>query len=139
VLSFEPASMLRRFASHAPLAFAAALGASLLRDRTLRQETRAYLRERLAGGRETPAAPELVQIFVEAAHQDRSVGSGLLQHVETYLRKRDVDCYYARTLATDNARALAFYERRGFRRVRELQFCGSRYVLVNKAVRGEPR
>ena len=139
VLSFDPARVLQRFASHAPLAFAAAVGASLLRDRTLRQETCAYLRERMAGDRETPAAPELLQIFVDAAQQDRSVGSGLLQHVEAYLRTRNVDCYYARTLAADNARALGFYERRGFRRVRELHFCGSRYVLMNRTVRGEPR
>ncbi len=139
VLSFAPASVLRRFASHTPLAFAAALARCLIRDRAFRAEAMAYLRERLGGGEETPETPELLQIFVEAAEQNRSVGSALVDRVQALLRQRGVESYYVRTLVNDNARTLNFYRRRGFTPVRELQFCGAAYVLLKKPVPADPR
>jgi len=139
VLSFSPGSVLRRFASHTPLAFAMALARCLIRDRAFRIEAMAYLRERLAGREEVPEAPELLQIFVDGAEQNRSVGSALLDRVQALLRQRGVESYYVRTLVNDNARTINFYQRRGFTPVRQLQFCGAAYVLLKKPVPADPR
>jgi ribosomal protein S18 acetylase RimI-like enzyme len=110
-----------------------------MRDRAFRAEAMAYLREQLDPRHEPPAAPELLQIFVDAAQQNRLIGSALLDRVQAFLRQRGVDSYYARTIAKDNAKTLGFYQRRGFTPVRQLQFCGAAYVLLRKPVPGEPR
>jgi ribosomal protein S18 acetylase RimI-like enzyme len=139
VVSFAPGSVLRRFALHAPLAFVGALARCAIRDRAFRAEAMAYLRERLDIGRGPPETPELLQIFVDAGQQGRSIGSALLDRVQALLRQRGVGSYYARTLVKDNVRTLGFYERRGFTPVRQLQFCGAPYVLLKKPVPDEQR
>jgi GNAT superfamily N-acetyltransferase len=139
VLSFEPGTVLRRFAGRAPFAFGGALAASFLRDSGFRADLMAYAGERLRADREPTPAPELLQIFVDASERNRSVGSRLLARVEAVLEARDADRYYVRTLVEDNTATRAFYARRGFSTVRQLDVCGAQYVLLSKPAPGVRR
>jgi GNAT superfamily N-acetyltransferase len=131
VLSFEPDSMLRRFAAANPIAVGAAAAATFLTDAIFRRELGAYLR---AGGGASMPGPEVLQIFVAAPARGRSIGSQLLERVEAVLRTRGTGGYYVRTLLEDNTATRAFYERRGFTPTREIDFCGTRYLLLSRTV-----
>lgn len=136
VVSDSPETVLRRFRSSAAAAFAVALVRAAIGDGAFRRELRAYLRETIGAPPAAPRAPELTQIFVTPDRQSRSLGSQLLERVETHLRRRGVAAYYARTVVRENEPTLAFYRRRAFVPVDEVRFCGERYVLLKKSLSG---
>jgi GNAT superfamily N-acetyltransferase len=130
VLSFAPTSLLRRFALRSPMAFGVAVLSRFLRDGVFRTELRAYLREQLSGDTAGQGVPELVQIFVDPSERRRSIGSDLLVQVAEAARAHGAAAYQARTLRNGNEQVLEFYMRRGFRREREVRFCGVPYLLL---------
>ena len=132
VVSVSPATILRRFIAHAPLAFGIAVAAAFLRSAPFRREAAAYARERLRSAEAD--GPELVQIFVNDRHQHRSLGSQLLARVERHLAQSGASGYHTRTVMADNERTLAFYRTRGFVLDRELMFCGERYALFTRTI-----
>ena len=133
VLSLSPDSVMRRFITAWPLSFATLAAAAFLRDRTFRRDVRGFLLNR-DNGNASLAMPEVLQIFVAPERQSRHTGTELLDRVEGWLKTNRVSRYCVRTLAERNDATLAFYQRRGFKRVAESTFCGETYRVLEKAV-----
>lgn len=140
VVSFERATVIRRFASDDPGAFVLTLLSTLLRDAAFRRDALAYARETLPGRRRDTEHPELVQIFVAESRRNQRLGTALVHRVERDLCRRGRHDYDVRTLHDDNDPALAFYLHRGFQPVGDLPFCGRRYTVLRKRLQaaGDP-
>lgn len=128
VLSYEPGSVLRRFVSHAPIAFARELGALVVRDAELRQRLVKKLREPAA----EVHAPEVTQIFTDPSHRGHGIGAALLRACEAKLRTARISRYFVHTDRDDNTATIRFYRREGFHSIGESQSFGRAFLVMQK-------
>ncbi len=130
VLSYEPASVLRRFVSHAPIAFARELGKLVLRDAGLRDRLVQKLRERepTTG----PHGPEVTQIFTDQSRRGHGIGAALLRACEAKLRTARISRYFVHTERDDNTAGIRFYRREGFHPIGESRSFGRAFLVMQK-------
>jgi GNAT superfamily N-acetyltransferase len=138
VVSFGPASVIRRFVRQHLVSFGAAAAAAAIGNSAFRHEAIAYLSERTAEA-DGNRAPELLQIFVALDRRRQSHGTAIVNDVEASLAARGVGAYWVRTLRDGNPTTLAFYEGRGFEADGEVRFCGQTYVQLKKLIPGTGR
>jgi GNAT superfamily N-acetyltransferase len=131
VLSLHPFTLVRRFVRAAPLAFALEAARAFARDAAFRREALGFFSDRSDS---TSTLPEIVQIFVSPDQRGRKTGTRLLGRVEEWLKAHQQSRYYVRTLAENNAATLGFYRGRGFVPTGETIFCGTRYIVLERAV-----
>jgi GNAT superfamily N-acetyltransferase len=129
VVSHAPATLLRRFALHAPGTLGGELARRLITSGELRRRCWSRLRERPGAELELP---EVVQIFTAPAHRGRGIGSQLLRSCEETLARASNSAYCIHTHADDNVAGLRFYRREGFAVVGEARSFGDRFVVMKK-------
>ena len=130
VLSFEPHTVLSRFARHAPVRLAGELLREIATSRALRQR----LVRRLRDPRDMPHVPEVTQIFTDPAQRGRGVGAQLLRTCEAELRTRKIDSYFVHTQRDDNDAGIRFYRREGFVPVGESRSFGEAFLVMQKVL-----
>jgi ribosomal protein S18 acetylase RimI-like enzyme len=128
VLSFEPHTVLSRFARHAPVR----LAGELLRQIATSRELRRRMVRRLRDPRDMPHVPEVTQIFTDPAQRGRGVGAQLLRTCEAELRTRKIDSYFVHTQRDDNDAGIRFYRREGFVPVGESRSFGEAFLVMQK-------
>jgi GNAT superfamily N-acetyltransferase len=128
VLSHEPESVLRRFVSHAPLAFARELGKLVVRDGDLRGRLVQKLREPAS----EPHAPEVTQIFTDQTRRGHGIGAALLRACEAKLRTARISRYFVHTERDDNTAGIRFYRREGFTPIGESRSFGRAFLVMQK-------
>jgi GNAT superfamily N-acetyltransferase len=133
VLSLDPPTLIRRFVRDAPVTFVIEAVRTFARDAAFRREVRGFL---VDSGDVVSALPEVMQIFVAPDRRGRNTGTRLLRRVEEWLHAHQLPRYYVRTLAENNVATLGFYRSRGFEPTGESLFCGTRYIVLEKAVAG---
>jgi GNAT superfamily N-acetyltransferase len=133
VLSDEPHTLLGRFAKHSPLRLARDLAAGVLRDPALRSRL-AHRFTHAPGQAAGPFAPEVTQIFTDAAARGRGIGAALLRSTETALRARSVPAYYVHTHRDNNEAGIRFYRREGFETVSEGQSFGEVFLVMRRSL-----
>jgi len=131
VLSLEPQSVLRRFATAAPLRFAGDLA-----HRSLTPAFRKRLLARIGegGGGPDSGVPEVTQIFTDAAQRGRGLGSALLRACEDRLRELGQLTYCIHTLRDDNDAGIRFYRREGFTQSGTSRSFGDTYLVMTKGL-----
>lgn len=129
VVSREPGSVLRRFVSHAPIAFAKELGRLVVRDPDLRRALLAELRER---SHDAPHAPEVTQILVDEGARGQGIGAALLRACEATLRTAGVPRYFVHTERDANTAGIRFYRREGFTQIGESRSFGRAFLVMQK-------
>ncbi len=128
VVSYEPDSVLRRFVSHAPIAFARELGKLVVRDAGIRGKIVQKLREPSG----EPHAPEVTQIFTDQALRGRGIGAALLRACEAKLRTARISRYFVHTERDDNTAGIRFYRREGFTQIGESRSFGRAFLVMQK-------
>ena len=128
VLCERPGEVLGRFVRAAPVAFARATAAALVRDRGLRARLVQRLRER----GDEPHAPEVTQIFTDSRRRGQGIGASLLRTCEEILRDRGVRNYFVHTERDDNEAGIRFYRREGFVPVAESRSFGQAFLVMQK-------
>jgi ribosomal protein S18 acetylase RimI-like enzyme len=132
LMSLAPATLSRRLLTRTPLALLAPLA---IRRLPLRAMARG------AAGPPAdpqPPGPEILLIFTVPEARSRGLGARLLARCEALLAARGVDRLLVKTRDDPANRALAFYERAGFRRVGSRSVYGKRLVLFEKALQRSP-
>ena len=127
VVSHEPDSVLRRFVSHAPVAFARELG-KVIRDAGIRRKIAQKLREPSS----EPVAPEVTQIFTDQARRGHGIGAALLRACEAKLRTAQISRYFVHTERDDNTAGIRFYRREGFTPIGESRSFGRAFLVMQK-------
>lgn len=133
VLSHAPATLLNRFARHAPFQLARELAGRALRDRGLRRRLASRLRDP-ATGESQPHSPEVTQIFAAAQLRGRGIGAHLLRTCEGALRARGVRKYLVHTQRDDNDAGIRFYLREGFVAAGESRSFGEAFLVMQKVL-----
>lgn len=128
VVSHEPDSVLYRFVSHAPVAFARELGKLVVRDAEIRGKLVQKLREP-AG--ETHS-PEVTQIFTDRERRGHGIGAALLRACEAKLRTARISRYFVHTERDDNTQGIRFYRREGFNPIGESRSFGRAFLVMQK-------
>jgi len=129
VVSYQPDRVLRRFVSHAPLAFARELGKLVIRDAGIRGKIVQKLREPSSG---EPLTPEVTQIFTDQAQRGRGIGAALLRGCEAKLRTARISRYFVHTERDDNTAGIRFYRREGFTSIGESRSFGRAFLVMQK-------
>jgi GNAT superfamily N-acetyltransferase len=129
VFSLAPATLLRRFAIHAPVRLGGELARRLIASGELRRRCWSRLRERPGSDL---GMPEVVQIFTAPAHRGRGIGSQLLRSCEETLRRAFAPAFCIHTHADDNDAGIRFYRREGFAVVGESRSFGDRFFVMKK-------
>lgn len=129
VVSREPGTILRRFVSHAPVAFAKELGRLVVHDAALRASLLAELRER---SKEPPQAPEVTQILVDRSVRGQGIGAALLRACEANLRTAGLTRYFVHTERDANTAGIRFYRREGFTPIGESRSFGRAFLVMQK-------
>ena len=120
VVSLEPETLFRRLllGTLPPLVGAGLLG---LRRRAFRRYLRSLLKEKLSGGKSSDLpAPAIVYVFTSAESRGSGLGARLLDRAAAAMATQGHEAIYVKTLSDPSNRALAFYEREGYQRRREL-------------------
>lgn len=133
VMSYAPATLLRRFAFRAPFALFGAIVGRLVVSSRLRRRCLARLYERDRSGE--LEVPEIVQIFTDRPYRGRRIGSQLLRSCETTLRDMNARAYTAKTLRDGNDAGIRFYRREGFVTMRETRSFGDHFFVMEKELR----
>jgi GNAT superfamily N-acetyltransferase len=121
--------VLRRFVSHAPIAFVRERGTLVARDREVRSKLAAKLRERSDG---ELRAPEVTQIFTDRARRGHGIGAALLRACEAKLRTAQITRYFVHTERDDNTAGIRFYRREGFTQIGESRSFGRAFLVMQK-------
>ncbi len=128
VVSYEPDSVLRRFVTHAPIAFTRELAKVVIRDADLRGRIVQKLRE----PSEEPHAPEVTQIFTDQVRRGHGIGAALLRACEAKLRTARISRYFVHTERDDNTAGIRFYRREGFNPIGESRSFGRAFLVMQK-------
>lgn len=80
---------------------------------------------------ETTACPEIYAICVGDGHRSQGIGVKLLNHAVDHVRRCG---HSAITVKTSDPRALAFYERQGFKRIGEQNRFGRRLAILKREI-----
>jgi len=129
VLSLRPQDLQSRLLLHTPLLPQMALHPLAALD---------IVRDRLFGrteGAVDPALPEVIAIFTAPAHQGRGIGARLLRGIEAELSARGLPRYGLRTEEAAGNRAIAFYDKQGFKAVGRAHTAHGRFRVMAKEIR----
>jgi GNAT superfamily N-acetyltransferase len=127
-VSLSPRDLQRRMISHTPL-FGALLRKPILATRLLAGELLSLATRKDFN---TGSDPELIAVFVGSGRRSRGIGLKILSHAESALRFRNCTRYFIRTTDTPDNRAIAFYERAGFKTVQSLSIHGEPFRFMAK-------
>ncbi len=131
VVSRDPGTVLSRFVTHAPLAFARELARVVVGHPEVRARLRQRLREGAAG---ESHSPELTQIFTDSTRRGRGIGAALLRACEANLIARQIGRYFVHTERDDNTAGIRFYRREGFQQIGESVSFGRHFLVMQKDI-----
>lgn len=129
VVSYEPATITKRFIKSYTLSFLTSSIPSLLRKIHKLPE----LLRLLAMDEPYKYAPELMFLYTEPELRSKGIGGKLVQKIAA-LMKGVTPSLYVRTLDKIENRAIAFYERNGFKRHETVEYLGKAQVVMLKEI-----
>jgi ribosomal protein S18 acetylase RimI-like enzyme len=134
VVSFEPGSLYRRvFLATLPELALAAVRATLTSAAFRRFAVRFAL-DLVRGRAGQTHAPEITYAFTSAELRGTGLGARLVALADSVVAERGHEAYFVRTADTPTNRAIAFYERHGFKRIERQEEGGRVFVVLRKAL-----
>lgn len=131
MISHKPNSVTKRMAKQYPIVILSSVLKQVLLSGKKRKKIFQFLNKN-----ESPKAiinlPEVIQIFTDSNYRNKRIGSRLLEQVERYLKSRNENRYYLKTLDNIDNLALHFYRKRNFAEVGKSEIGGRPYVYFKK-------
>jgi len=125
VVSYEPETITNRFLKNYPLGFSVRFFPSLLRNIFRVPE----LFNLFAADEAYKYAPELMFLYTAPELRSKGIGGLLVQNIITQM-EGTAPFLYVRTLDNKENRAIAFYERNGFKRYETVEYLDKLQVIM---------
>lgn len=137
VISYDPATLMRRFAKKHGFATAVLVmrnlyGSPRLRAFCLGAVRRSSRPSAVGTLSYTDLSPELLQVYVDNSARSHGIGAELMSAADRYIAGAGYARYFLKTEASTKNRALAFYRRIGWSELGSIDESGKRYTFFKK-------
>jgi GNAT superfamily N-acetyltransferase len=122
IVSLEPETMSRRLVLHTPLAFHAPFALLRLPVGAIVARTRG----------DQPRGAEILLIFTIASARSRGLGAQLIERCQKVVRRHGIARVLVKTRDDPGNRAIAFYERAGFKPLGKVEKFGKALLLLTR-------
>lgn len=79
-------------------------------------------------------SPEIVYIFTNPIFQGKGIGKNVIEKVENALRNKKINKYYVKTLNDKENKAINFYLKNGFKKIKRFNYAGNVYLYLEKCL-----